>query len=85
MVYNGTYSGMNTSLWDPQFALPMVESTICAVEKGTFMADQDIRQMLLNFMIIEEVIPFCGVDVINMRKQDECENGIRGGWERWER
>ena len=28
MVYNGTYSGMNTSLWDPHFELPMVRSTI---------------------------------------------------------
>ena len=42
MVYNGTYSGMNTSLWDPHFALPMVRSTIRAVDKGNFMVDQYI-------------------------------------------
>ena len=42
MVYNGTYTGLNTSLWDPHFALPMVGSTIRAVEKGAFMADWDI-------------------------------------------
>ena len=34
MVYNGTYSGMYTSLWDPHSAIPMVGSTLCAVEKG---------------------------------------------------
>ena len=42
MVYNGTYRGMNTSLWDPQFLLPMVGSTIRDVEKGTLAADWDI-------------------------------------------
>ena len=42
MVYNGNYIGMNNSLWAPHFELPMVGSTLCAVEKGTFMADQDI-------------------------------------------
>ena len=42
MVYNGTYTDLNTSLWYPHFALPMVGSTLCAVEKGTFMADWDI-------------------------------------------
>ena len=68
MVYNGTYSGINTSLWDPHFALPMVGSTIRFVEKGTFMADWYIGDMLLNFMLSEEVIQFCGLDVMNVRK-----------------
>ena len=68
MVYNVTYSGMNNSLWDPHFAPPMVGSTICAVENGTFMADQDIGWMLLNLMLSEEVIPFCGVYVMNVRR-----------------
>ena len=53
MVYNGTYSGMHTSLWDLHFAPPMVGSTIRAVEKGKVMADQDIGWMLLNFMLSE--------------------------------
>ena len=68
MVYNGTYSGMHTSLWDLLFSPPMVGSTLCDVEKGTFMAYRDIGDILLNFMISEEVIPFCVVDVINVSK-----------------
>ena len=68
MIYNGTYSDMNTSLWDPHFALPMVGSTICAVDKGTFMADWEIGYMLLNIMISEEVRTFCGLDVMNVHK-----------------
>ena len=46
----------------------MVGSTIRDVDKATFMADWDIGDMLLNFMLSEEVIPFYGVDVINVRK-----------------
>ena len=45
----------------------MVRYTIRAVEKGTFMADWDIGDMLLNFMLSEEVISFCGLDVIRVR------------------
>ena len=68
MVYNGTYISMNTSLWDTYFALPMVGSTIYAVEKGTFMEGWYIGDILLDFMLSEEIIPFCVLDVMNVRK-----------------
>ena len=42
MVYNGTYTSMNTSIWDTHFALPTVGSTIRSVEKVTCMEDRDI-------------------------------------------
>ena len=51
-----------------QFAIPMVGSTFCAIEKGNFMADRDIGDMLLDFMLSEEVRPFCGFDVTNFHK-----------------
>ena len=59
---------MDTSLWDPHSALPIFGSNICAVEKGTVMSDRDMGDMLFNFMISEEVIQFCGLDVMNVRK-----------------
>ena len=59
---------MNNSLWDAHFTSPMVGSNICAVEKGTVMSDRDMVDMLLNVMLSEEVIPFCGLDVTNVRK-----------------
>ena len=68
MVYNGTYSGLNTSIWDLHFALPMVVSTLRAVEKGDFLEDQDIRYMILDVMLSEEYISFCGVGGMNVRK-----------------
>ena len=45
------------------FSLPMVASTLIPVEGGTYMADRDIGEMLLNLMLSEEVKPFCSVDV----------------------
>ena len=81
MVYTGTYSGMNTLLWATHFTLPMVGSTLCDVQKGTFMEDQDKGQMLLNLMLSEKVIPFFGLDVMNVRKQEEWEKNISGVWE----
>ena len=53
MVYNRTSSGLNASLWAPHFALPAVGSNIYDLDKGTFMEDQDIREMFLNFMLSE--------------------------------
>ena len=42
MVNNGTYTVMNTLIWDLHFALPKVWYTLCDVEKEIFMADWDI-------------------------------------------
>ena len=63
MVYNGTYRSINTSPWYPHVALPMIVSTLCDVEKGAFTEYLDIRYMLFNFIISEEVIPFFGFNV----------------------
>ena len=68
MVYNGTYIGMKNLLWAHHFSLPMAGSTFRAVEKGTLLADRYIGDMCLIVMISDEVIPFCGVDVVNVSK-----------------
>ena len=41
--------------------------------------------MFLNFIMSEEVRPFCGVDVSNVRTKEGCERGHIGGWGRWGR
>ena len=84
MVYNGTSSGLNTSIWAPQFTLPTAVSTLQAVDKVNFMVDQNIGEMFLNLIPSEEVRPFCGVDVTNVFIEEEWEKDISGGWEIWE-
>ena len=83
MVYNGTSSGLNTSLWFLHFVLPTALSTIQDVETGTFMADWYIGEMFLNFMLSEEFIPFCVVNGKNFRTEEWWENGGSVGWQRW--
>ena len=69
MVYKGTPSSLNSYLWAPHLELPTVGSTLCAAERGTFTADQDIEEMFLNFMLIEDVRPLCEVDITNGRTE----------------
>ena len=70
MVYNRTYSDINSSLWAPNFSLPTVRSNLWEVERGTFMADCDIAEMFLNFILSEEVRYFCAVYVTNGRTEE---------------
>ena len=41
------------------------------MERGTFVGGRDIRDIFLNFLLSEEVSLFCGVDVINVRTEEE--------------
>ncbi len=63
VVYNGTRSGLNDSLWAHWFRLPTIEQHLRAVEAGTFMADLDVGEQFLNFIIDSAVQPFAGVDL----------------------
>ena len=58
----------------------MFGSTLRAVDKGTYMAYRDIEDMLLNLMLSEEVRPFCGVDVMNVRTYEEWDKDKSVGW-----
>jgi hypothetical protein len=83
MVYNGTSSGLNDVLWVPSFPLPTVETLLRSVHPGTWMADTDIGEMFLNFVLHESLQELAGVDVTHY--QDGSEAGIEARWERWVR
>jgi hypothetical protein len=44
MVYDGTKSGLNESLWAPWFPLPTADTLVRALEPGYFMADNDVGE-----------------------------------------
>jgi hypothetical protein len=48
LVFNGTLLGFNAALRAPWFCLPNVNSHLLIVESGTFMADVDIGEIILN-------------------------------------
>jgi hypothetical protein len=83
VVYNGTSSGLNDVLWVPSFPLPTVDSLLRAVHPNTWMADTDLGEMFLNFVLHERLRELAGVDVTHYR--EEFGDSRRVCWERWMR
>lgn len=81
MVYDGTASGLNNSLWSPWFPLPSVNWLLRAVEPGYCMADNDVGEMFHNFMLHEDLRKFCGLDLTAYFRGKTR----RRVWERWNR
>jgi hypothetical protein len=55
MVYDGSVSGLNDAMWMPRFVLPTLNTHLRSVEAGTFLADIDVGEMFLNFMLHDSV------------------------------
>jgi hypothetical protein len=84
MVYDGTASGLNAVLWAPWFPLPTVESLLRSLEPGTYMADNDVGEMFLNFMLHEDLRKLCGVDLtLYYPDEAKAKKGKQTLWERW--
>eukprot|EP00980_Cylindrotheca_fusiformis_P026387 scaffold16048_cov85-Cylindrotheca_fusiformis.AAC.1 len=84
MVYDGTKSGLNAAIWVPRFSLPTVNSMLRAVDSQTFMADFDIGECFLNFVLHESMQALCGIDLTHFF--GEKVTGQRKVlWERWAR
>jgi hypothetical protein len=63
MVYDGSVSGLNDSMWIPGFALPTINTHLRAVEAETYMADVDVGEMFLNFILHKSLGSLSGVDL----------------------
>jgi hypothetical protein len=82
MVYDASVSGLNDSIWIPPFPLPTLKTHLRAVEEGTFMADLDIGEMFLNFVLHSELRALCGVD---LTQYGGTENEFQTvAWEVWQ-
>jgi len=73
---------LNEAVW--ALSLPTVESHLRAVDVDTFMADNDIGEMFLNFMLDVRMRTFAGVD-LSLVFPEEMFPGVSGLHERWER
>ena len=72
MVYDATASGLNESIWVPHFPLPTIESHLRCVDENSHMADNDIGEMFLNFMLHPSLRELCGVDLTAFSKDDNA-------------
>ncbi len=79
MVYDGTKCGLNHVVWAPWFALPTIEEHLRAVTVGTYMADLDVSEQFLNFILSEDLQPYAGVDLTPYFGSSSKV------WERWTR
>lgn len=83
MVYDGMSSGLNDVLWVPPFPLPTVDSLLRAVHPDTWMADTNLGEMFLNFVLHESLRELAGVDVTHYCNDAETTGDTC--WERWTR
>jgi hypothetical protein len=84
MVYDGTASGFNESVWVPNFGLPTVEMLLRGTAPGTWMVDLDVGDMFLNFMLAEDARQYVGID-ISQFFTDEMTAEQYTLWEIWMR
>jgi hypothetical protein len=84
MVYDGTASGFNDSIWVPNFGLPTIDTLIRGTGPTTWMVDLDIGDMFLNFMLHWEARPFVGIDISKIFPE-RLSPGARCLWLQWYR
>lgn len=63
VVFDGTSSGLNATLWAPNFFLPSARSAAMSMGFGTWMADMDFGEMFHNFHMDPRIRPFSGVEL----------------------
>jgi hypothetical protein len=82
MVYDGTASGFNDSVFVPTFGLPTVETLLRGTGPNTWMVDLDIGDMFLNFMLAEDARELVGID-LSPFSFDDLSDELKVKWERW--
>jgi hypothetical protein len=80
MVYGGTISGSNDAIWVPRFVLPTLETHLRAVDENTYMADVDVGDCFLNFMLHPTLRELTGVDLMHYFGKEG-----QALWEAWQR
>lgn len=84
MVYDGTSSGFNDSIWVPSFGMPVIESVLRATDTYSWMADIDVADQFLNFVLHADAQAYCGIDMTPYF-EDEITSPLSKLWERWTR
>jgi hypothetical protein len=84
MVYDGSKSGLNDSLWAPWLCLPTVDSMTRALLPTFWCADNDYGEQFLNFNLDKELQPYCGVDLSKLFPEEvkDVTGQILGVWSR---
>ena len=82
MVYDATANGLNKCVWSPSFWLPTIDTLVCSLDEDSWMTDQDMGDMFLNFQLHELVIPFTGVNLLLLYESPDEYGPRLAVWER---
>jgi hypothetical protein len=63
MVYDASKSGLNASLWTPNFQLPTSETLTDLLSSSSWMGDLDLGEHFHNFPLHQDLQVYCGIDV----------------------
>jgi hypothetical protein len=63
VVYNGTVSRLNDSLWCPNFYVPTARNASELLSFKSWMSDMDFSEFFYNFHIDEWIQKHSGIDV----------------------
>jgi hypothetical protein len=63
VVFDGTSSGLNETLWAPNFFLPSAKSASMVLGFSSWMSDMDFGEMFHNFNLDPRIRPYSGVNV----------------------
>ena len=83
MVHDASVSGLNDTTWVPRFPLPTIQTHLRSVQEGTWMADLDIGEMFLNFVLHSDLRHLSGVDIAHYT--DDVGDLGQVVWEAWQR
>lgn len=85
IVYDMTKCGINARLWSPRFYLPVPDAVFDSIEFGCWMGDIDQGEMFLNYFADPELLKYLGVDVTEIVRGTDLDNGCKRIWMRWNR
>ena len=66
IVYDASKSGLNESIWAPNFPMPTASTVLQAVDHNSFFGDIDLGEMFLNYMLDPKLRPYAGIDATEL-------------------
>jgi hypothetical protein len=82
MVYDAAANKLNESMWVPTVWLPMIDTLVQGVDRGSWMMDRDVGDMFLNYQLHGDVCLFTAVDLACLY---ECPDEPGSRWAVWDR
>ena len=71
IIYDTTANKLNEYVWVPSIWLPTLDSLLRALDKNSWMVDQDIADIFLTFQFHANGVPYTGVDIGPMYEKGE--------------